>query len=168
MVDLQLIGYTAIGVAILAAIALIGSHFNAIVSTVSGEWNRTIERARRQKASRERLYGYAAEPVLGSNRTSSDAGSSGSRYPVPGQQNQLEPGEPGDGEPFARQLAKEELIILLAVQRNADGGYLYSANQITTFVGGTAAPIKATIANVRGKKEQPAPLRSLQRPMNGW
>jgi hypothetical protein len=59
MVDATFLIETAIGVAILAAIALIGSNFSTIVSFFSGEWTRTIERARQQKAAREQLYGYA-------------------------------------------------------------------------------------------------------------
>jgi len=59
MVDFQFLIYCGIGAGILAAIALIGSHFATIVSIISGEWSRSIERARKQKAYREQLYGYA-------------------------------------------------------------------------------------------------------------
>lgn len=114
----------------------------------------------------------ADEPVLADYRTSSTGGSTGSEMVVPGQQHHAEPVEPGEIEPdeksFARQLAREELIIMLAVQRKDNGDYLYSANEITKFVGGAAAPVKATIANVRGRKETPPPSRSLSRPVNGW
>ena len=104
--------------------------------------------------------------------TGSDATGTGSLAPVPGQQHQVEPDlltnlEP-DEKAFARQLAREELIITLAVQRNENGDYLFSANQITSFVGGAAAPVKSTIANVRGKKETPPPARSIARPPDGW
>lgn len=102
--------------------------------------------------------------------TGSIGGSAGSGDPVRGQQNHLEPVEPGNDEPppITRQLGKEEMIVLLAVQRNDDGGYLWSANDITKFVGGTAAPIKATIATVRGTKDMPKPGAPLKRPANGW
>lgn len=176
MVDMQFIFQTLIGVAVLAAIALIGSNFATIVSIVSGQWRTSLDRARQQKARRERLYGYAdmssLEPVLDDSRTSSRSGSAGSWDLVPGQQHQAEPQEPGESEPdeksFARQLAREELIITLAVQRKDNGDYLFSANDITKFVGGAAAPVKATIANVRGKRETPPASRSVQRPLNGW
>jgi hypothetical protein len=117
-----------------------------------------------------RRYVEVRMVVPNQDGTSSDGGSASSRDLVPGHQHHAEPVELGDQEPaaFARQLAKEELIILLAVQRNEDGGYRYSANQITAFVGGAAAPIKATIATVRGKKEQPPPGAPLRRPVNGW
>lgn len=110
------------------------------------------------------------ELVRTSFGTGSEGGSIGSGDLVRGQQNHLEPIEPSDGEPppITRQLGKEELIVLLAVQRNDDGGYLWSANQITSFVGGTAAPIKATIATVRGTKDAPRPGSPLKRPANGW
>lgn len=113
-----------------------------------------------------------AESVLDQFGTSSPAGSRGFDDLVPRQQHHVELLEPQESEPAreptVRQLEKEELIILLAVQRNADGGYLFSANQITTFVGGAAAPIKQIIAGVRGKKEAPAQPKSLYRPVNGW
>lgn len=112
------------------------------------------------------------ELVLDDPRTSSGSGSTGSSDLVLAQQHQVEPVEPGKSEPgeksFARQLAREELIITLAVQRKDNGDYLFSANQITAFVGGAAAPVKATIANVRGKKETSPPVKSLHRPANGW
>ena len=176
MVDFQFLAYTGIGVAILAMIAIIGANWSIIVSIVSGGWRASLERARQQKAARERLYGYADmssdELVLGRFGTSSNSGSTGSRDLVPGQQHQAEPQEPGEDEPteksFARQLAREELIITLAVQRKENGDYLFSANDITKFVGGAAAPIKNTIANVRGKREAPPASRSVQRPLNGW
>lgn len=172
MVDFQLIGQTAIGVGILALIAIVGANWSAIVSTVSAWWGASLDRARQQKAARDRLYGYAAEPVLADPRTSSWGGSPSSGDLVPGQQHQVEPQEPDNGEPdekwTARQLAREELIITLAVQRKENGDYLWSANQITAFVGGAAAPIKSTIANVRGKKEVPPPGAPLRRPANGW
>lgn len=60
MVDFTFLIETAIGVAILAAIALIGSHWSTIVGFFSGEWARSLEKARAQKAAREQLYGYAA------------------------------------------------------------------------------------------------------------
>lgn len=112
------------------------------------------------------------EPVLDIPRTGSNGGFSGSRDLVPGQQHQVEPQEPDENEPdekaFARQLAREELIITLAVQRKDNGDYLFSANEITKFVGGAAAPVKNTIANVRGRKEAPPPPRSIARPPGGW
>lgn len=183
MVDLALLAYSGIAaLCVMIAIILVTNHgawlpiVARLVSTITAGWQSSVEQAKAQKARRERLYGYtdmsSYAPVREQFGTGSPGGSSGSDDPVLGQQHQLEPAEPGDGEPapesLVRQLDKEELIIVLAVQRNADGGYLYSANQITTFVGGAAAPIKATIATVRGKRETPSPVKSLQRPINGW
>lgn len=110
----------------------------------------------------------AVRMVLDDDSTSSFSGSSGSEVVGLGQQNHAEPTEPQESEPRLRQLSKEDLIILLAVQRNDEGGYRYSSNQITAFVGGAAAPIKATIAAVRGKKETPPVGAPLKRPANGW
>lgn len=183
MVDLALIAYSCIAALCVAMTIVLVTNRDAwlpivarLVSRVMDSWQSSVERAKAQKARRDRLYGYtdmsSYELVREQFGTSSRTGSTGSGDPVLAQQHQPEPVEPGESEParesFARQLEKEELIILLAVQRSADGGYLYSANQITTFVGGAAAPIKATIANVRGKREAPAPVKSLHRPINGW
>ena len=183
MIDLAFIGYCLIAtLGTGAAIVLVVNRdvwlpaVGRMVSIISGGWHTSVERARAQKARREQAYGYADyvedEAVLGQFRTSSSGGSAGSSDPVLVQQNQVEPQEPGENEPlresFTRQLAKEELIILLAIQRNANGDYIWSANQITSFVGGAAAPIKATVATVRGKKETPAPGAPLRRPVNGW
>jgi hypothetical protein len=107
------------------------------------------------------------EPGRAGERTGLMSGSPSSSDPVRGQQNQAEPREPLEREPLLRQLDKEDLIVLLAVQRNDEGGYRYSANQITAFVGGTAAPIKATIATVRGTPKA-TPGIPLKRPVNGW
>lgn len=68
-----------------------------------------------------------------------------------------------------RQLPRYDLIVLLAVQRKEEGGYLYSSNQITSFVGGTAAPVKALIAEVRAEKQaEPKQPGRIDRPSNGW
>jgi hypothetical protein len=86
----------------------------------------------------------------------------------------LELEEPGENEPAPepirlRQLPRADLIILLAVQRKEEGGYLFSANQITAFVGGTAAPVKALIAEIRAEKQaEPLPPGRIDRPASGW
>jgi hypothetical protein len=67
-----------------------------------------------------------------------------------------------------RQLEKTELITMLAVQRKENGEYVWSSNEIKKFVPGTDGPIGDIIATVRGKKENPAPAKNLQRPVNGW
>lgn len=95
--------------------------------------------------------------------------------------HQLGSGEPaknGDVAELPRidinaRMTRAELITLLAVQKAEDGAYRYSANQITGFVGGTAADVKKLIAEIR---EPVAPLpaptvergKSLQRPAGGW
>lgn len=59
MVDMQLIIYSAIGAAILAAIALIGSHMSTIVSIVSRLRGRMVEEGRARHAYRQRVYDVA-------------------------------------------------------------------------------------------------------------
>ena len=103
---------------------------------------------------------------------------------VRGQQNQVEPVEPAKIEPLdepapvaiSAQLNQTELIAVLAVQKNAAGGYRYSANQITGFIGGTAADVKKIIADIRTPPKvepppepaQPERGKSLRRPAEGW
>jgi hypothetical protein len=94
-------------------------------------------------------------------------------------QNQLEPSEPPQNEPacepsargITARLERAELITLLAVQKNADGSYTFSANKITEFVGGTAADVKAQIAAIRTPQKPEAQNergKSLRRPAEGW
>ncbi len=59
MVDFNFLIQAFTGVAILAVIAILGSHWSTIVDFFSGEWARSMEKARAQKAAREQLYGYA-------------------------------------------------------------------------------------------------------------
>ena len=99
--------------------------------------------------------------------------------PVRAQTHQIEPVEPAKNEPvrepaaivITARLERAELITLLAVQKNADGGYAFSANKITEFVGGTAAEVKAQIAAIRNPTKQAEPPergKSLRRPAEGW
>jgi len=98
---------------------------------------------------------------------------------VRGQTHQIEPSEPAKNEParepsaiaITARLGRAELITLLAVQKNADGSYTFSANKITEFVGGTAAEVKAQIAAIRNPPKQAEPPergKSLRRPLQGW
>lgn len=68
--------------------------------------------------------------------------------------------------PISHNMSKKELTILLAVQKDSDGQYRYSANRIAGFIGGTSAEVKGWVAEVRGKKESPA--NTLRRPEGGW
>jgi len=98
--------------------------------------------------------------------------------------HQVEPSEPAENKPASEpneltvnaHLSRPDLIALLAVQKNDDGSYRFSSNQITGFVGGTAAEVKKQIADIR---EKPAPVappapdasargKSLRRPAEGW
>lgn len=94
---------------------------------------------------------------------------------VRSQQNQIEPEEPAQNEPVHEptqlyRLSRQEEIITLAIQRDASGAYRHSANDITKFMGGTAADVKEQIRAIRDPKpahEPPAPAR-VDRPANGW
>ena len=71
-------------------------------------------------------------------------------------------------------MSKAELITLLAVQKNADGTYAYSANRIRDFVGGTTSAVMEQIKAVRPDAKpapqapQPSRGKSLRRPARGW
>jgi hypothetical protein len=69
--------------------------------------------------------------------------------------------------PLRHNLSRLELLTLLAVQKNAAGGYRYSANAITAFVGGTRSENLEVVSSIRGVKKGPAPT-SVQRPARGW
>ncbi len=100
---------------------------------------------------------------------------------VRAQTHQIEPVEPAKNEPvrepaaiaITARLERAELITLLAVQKNADGGYTFSSNKITEFVGGTASEVKAQIAMIRNPTA-PKPAaqnergKTLRRPAEGW
>jgi hypothetical protein len=62
---------------------------------------------------------------------------------------------------------KEKVITMLAVQRKENGEYLWSSNEIKKFVPGSDGPIGEIIATVRGKKEAPAPTRSIRKNARG-
>lgn len=77
--------------------------------------------------------------------------------------------EPPD-EPTWRNLSRAELITLLAVQKDANGRYQHSGNDIVSFVGGTRADVLDVIAQVRGTKKEPQPrtMGHSARPQRGW
>lgn len=85
---------------------------------------------------------------------------------------QLEPSAPAvlepahEPAPVSHNMTKKELTILLAVQKDSDGAYRFSANKIAEFVGGTSAEVKGWVADVRGKREPAS--SSMRRPANGW
>lgn len=117
-----------------------------------------------------------AEAEPGAAGTGSVGAQTSSHDPVLAGTHQVEPEEPYQNEPgrepssSLRNLSRLEEIVWLATLRNEDGNYRHSANEITKFVGGTAADVKATIAAVRAKSTPaPKPSSRLDRdPVNGW
>lgn len=67
-------------------------------------------------------------------------------------------------------LSRLELLTLLAVQKDDDGEYLYSANKIADLVGGARQKTLDQINEARGlkKDEPPRANNRLSRPENGW
>lgn len=88
--------------------------------------------------------------------------------------SQVEPIDPPVRDPspapliIAHKMSRKDLTLLLAVQKNDDGAYRWSANKIAEFIGGTSAEVKGWVAEVRGKKESAAAANTLRRPANGW
>lgn len=118
--------------------------------------------------SRPRLVRRRAEPVRWTREPPEPA-------PVRAHQNQLEPTEPGETgtpcEPLQlNRLSRTAEIALLAVQRNGDGAYRHSANDITRLMGGTAADVKKQIAEIRAlpPEEPTRPAARADRPSRGW
>lgn len=147
----------------------------AILSIVSGLSARARTEGVARRAYRERVYASAhyvesdPEPVVRTTPEPLEL------VMVLTDTHQAEPVEPAPIEPprepvSLRKIPKTDLIVLLAVQRKENGDYLYSANEITDFIGGTAAPIKKLIAEVRDEAppEQAARLGHLPRPIGGW
>lgn len=165
MVDIQLIIYTAIGAAILALIAVVGSNFSIIVSTVS-RWNANmIERGRVQKARREVLYGRGIAPD-----------DIGIEPPVPGTVWSLANAENTGTSVPVREIASRADVLDILARAKVDGKYLFTGNKLADLFTGTAYAasrnvILEEIAAIRNP-EKPAvnhrPGAPLKRPANGW
>ncbi len=113
------------------------------------------------------------EPVRVDFRPSSDDIKTSSNEPVLPQQNQAEPDnslvyEPPTALPSLHRMTRSEEIAMLAVQRNDDGTYRHSANDILKIMGGTAADVKGQIAAIRGSSKSPATPARVARPKSGW
>lgn len=121
----------------------------------------------------ESVKDYAdAAPVVAPIRPSSDTSSQRVEPAKIADTPQPEPDAPAMYEPpsdpliISHKMSKKELTILLAVQKDDEGGYRFSANKIAEFVGGTSAEVKGWVAEVRGKREPAS--NSLRRPTGGW
>lgn len=70
---------------------------------------------------------------------------------------------------ISRRMPRNEQIVLLAVQLRDDDSFLYSRNQIASFVGGTRGDVLRLIGEARGDIPQPKPvfpdLNSSNRPV---
>lgn len=114
-----------------------------------------------------RLASDAGEIRSGANADAGDADDlrRGHMHQVNGENDTENAAE--DNPIHLRQLAKTDLIVMLAVQRKEDGSYLWSSNEIKKFVPGTDGPIGEIIATVRGKKPAEPPARSIRKSASG-
>lgn len=172
MVDLALVAYSIIA-AISTAITIVlvtnrGEWVpivRSLVSSVFDAWADTVERARAQKARRERLYGYGIEPD-----------SIGIEPVVPAVVlPALEAEYTGTSVPVREIASRADALDILARAR-VDGKYLFTANKLADLFTGTAYAASRNIildevAKIRNpEKIAPAATHGapLKRPVNGW
>lgn len=147
MVDFQFLGYTAIGVAILAAIAIIGSNMSAIVSIVSRVHERMAEEGAARRAYRQRVYNMSsavqkepvppsvpgAVPVHGTAATAIDLTTLGSS------------------------LTEAQYIELGARLMDRRGKYVFSGKTLYKIAGGNHDEFLANMRRWRGTEEENEP-----------
>jgi hypothetical protein len=140
MVDMQLIIYSAIGAAVLAAIALIGSNMSTIVSSLS-RWNTNmIERGRAQRERRARVYMSSGDSALLAHRravsvsdTNTDTG--------------IKPIDTGD---LALRLTEDQYIEIGILMRGRSGKPLYSGKKLYGLAGGNYNDFVVRVRRLRG------------------
>lgn len=148
MVDMQLIVYSVIGAAILAAIALIGSNWSTIVSTLS-RWNDgMIERGRANQARRGHIYmssgasGLSApQRTVSVSDTNTDTG--------------IKPIDTGD---LALRLTEDQYIEIGILMRGRTGKPLYSGKKLYGLAGGNYNDFVARVRRLRGGDTEEEPL----------
>jgi hypothetical protein len=159
----------AFGVSVMLLIVL----WPHLVSIVSSQWRHSIERARAQKARRDRLYGYADITSTNTEPAMNQRFGSGFAVPVPGQQNQEFQNQFVDFEDVKTFLAEhnlsdEQVVITLALIRRANGDELLSANKIRDIAGGADGAIKPIVAAHRKPRPKSRPQARIARPPGGW
>ena len=183
MVDLALLGYSAVAALCVAiAIVLITNRVAwwpvvwRIVSSVSGRWHESLERARAQKTVRERLYGYVdlsqrqrqgdyqqrkfAQSVnrfspsrpedawyAGDNHMSSAAESPVSADLIPVSGTGIGRNTAAD----LVSLTEGQIVEALARRKDARGKYIYSGKKIYALVGGNYNEFVAKVQRIRGE-----------------
>ncbi len=163
-----LIGCVCVGIAIALWV-----NRAAWLSIVSSQWQASIERARAQKARRERLYGYADITSTDTEPATNQRFSSGFASPVPGQQNQEFQNQNTNFEMVKAFLSEhnlndEQVVITLALIRRASGDELLSANKIRDIAGGADGVVKPIVAAHRKPRPKPRLPARIDRPVNGW
>lgn len=137
----------------------------AIVSIVSGQWSQSIERARQQKAVRDRLYGYSIAP----GGIGIEPAVSGSVLPA------LAAEYTGTSIPVGEITSRADVLDTLA-RVKVDGKYLFTGNKLADLFTGTAYAasrntILDEIAAIRNPEKAAVvhrPGAPLKRPANGW
>jgi hypothetical protein len=140
-----------------------------IVSIVSGQWRTSLERARAQKARRDRLYGYV-ESGFAEDDPGADTDADWAVLP---RQHQAASELVPDFSTIKaylidHTLTDDEAIELLALARRSSGDDLLSANKIRDIVGGNEGKVKARVAAHRKPRPRPKGAPRLERPAKGW
>jgi len=158
MVDLQFIVYCVIGAVTLAAIALIGSNYDAIVSFVSSISARARTEGEARRAYRQRVY---------DNEHMSSQKVSRTLFPINGNSRSdaveqgLEPSESGGAfhvptvAELLEQLSDDEFLYELSRVRDANGNPKYADSRIAKFIGGRVEDRVAQVRDVRGTEPPP-------------
>lgn len=136
-----------------------------IVSTLSGGWQSSVERARQQKAARDLLYGYGIEPdgidiepaVPGLVSSAPAAMYTGTSVPV-------------------QEITSRVDVLDTLARMKVDGKYLFTGNKLADLFTGTAYAasrntILDEIAAIRNPEKAAVahrPGAPLKRPANGW
>lgn len=148
MVDLNLIMYSLGIAAVLAAIAIVGSNADAIVSTLS-RWNSgMIERGRAQRERRERIYMSSGDGALSTplravpvSDTNTDTG--------------IKPIDTGD---LALRLTEDQYIEIGILMRGRSGKPLYSGKRLYGLAGGNYNDFVVRVRRLRGGDTDEEPL----------
>ncbi len=116
-----------------------------IVSIISGDWRASLERARLQKAARERLYGYA-------DMSSSDERAVSGVRPLPGSDVTSI-----DIVALANNLTEAQYVELGARLQDRRGKFVFSGRNLYKLAGGNHDEFLANMRRWRGEQtEEPA------------
>lgn len=138
-----------IGAIVIGLISILIGHFVAVYGWLRAWWREGIAKATENVMSSEDEPEPEAEPVRADPDLADTYQDRTSHDEPPGLAGQAQ------CDIISRRMSRNVLIVLLAVQRRSDGDFLWSRNQIASFVGGTRAETLRLIGEARGDIAQP-------------